>query len=118
MDPMVGGQLRFLLVGCRGNDQAVQIFERPVVLDEFQRQPVQQAGMCRAGTPHAKIIWRANQSLSKVPMPDPIADHASCLPPGPGSGIRHPECQLKAATLVVRDRVVFQTRLVRLVNGR
>ena len=51
-------------------------FERPAIRDEPSRQPIEQRGMSRRFRPQTEVAGRAHQSVTEMPLPDAIDDHA------------------------------------------
>ena len=73
----VGPVVGRLLVCPRGQHEPVQVLDPPAVLDEIDRQPVEQFGMRRGIAHHAEVARRADQAPSEVVMPDAVDDYAS-----------------------------------------
>ena len=69
--------LTLLLVGCREQDQPVQVLDAPSRVDQLGRQPVQQLWV-RWGSPHgSKVIRCGNDAVTHVVMPEPVHEDAS-----------------------------------------
>ena len=54
----------------------MQLFERPVLVDEVCGEKIEQLGMCRRVGAKSEIAGRADQSRAEVMQPDAIDDHA------------------------------------------
>ena len=68
----------------------MQRLQPPAALHELGRQPFQQFRVRGRVTARAEIVHRANQSLTKVMLPDPVHDHAGDERAGTVLDIRHP----------------------------
>ena len=78
-----------LLIGVGKQDQSMEFFERPTVVDEPGRQIIEQFGVGRRIGAHAEITGRADQSGAEMDQPGAIDDHARgqrIVPTGDGSG--------------------------------
>ena len=71
--PLVAGGRH--LVGARGHDQPVQRLELPVVVDQPQREPIEQLGMRRRRAQLAEVVGRADDAAAEVMLPDAVDDH-------------------------------------------
>ena len=61
-------------VGGARHDRAVELFERPALLDKRGGEPVEQLGVRRFFSGAAKIIRVARERLAEMPEPDAIHD--------------------------------------------
>ena len=67
-----------MLIGARGQHQAVHGLDAPLPLDELGGQPVEQLGMRGMGAILAEIAGRAHQPFAEVILPDPVHHHPRC----------------------------------------
>ena len=68
---------RGLLVGLRVENSTVQVLDRPTIAHELNCEPIEQFRMRGSTTAVAKVVWRRDQSGTKVPLPDSIHQDAS-----------------------------------------
>ena len=65
-----------LAVGGGVEDQPVQLLDRPTLVDELERQIVEQLGMAGPSSGHAEVVRRGHQPLAEVVLPDAVDEHA------------------------------------------
>ena len=70
--------------------------ELPAAGNEPLRQPVEQFGVGRRDTLHAKVIRRGHDAAPKVMQPEPVHDHARQEVPCAIPGVGHPVGQRTA----------------------
>lgn len=64
------------LIRCGIQNESMDMLERPVVLHEFRRQPVEKFGMSRWHSGLAKIARCRHKSLAEMKLPQSIDDDA------------------------------------------
>ena len=75
IDPPAGFRPRMsrgLPVGCRSDNQSLQLLETPAALDEPIGQPVEQFGVRRPATQAPKVARRLDNPPSKVILPNAV----------------------------------------------
>ena len=68
-------RLRRLLISGRKHHCSVHGFDRPTRGNELIGQIIEQLRMCRRLTELAEIVWRADEPLAEMMLPDPIHHH-------------------------------------------
>ena len=64
------------LISLTGENQTVQLLDRPPVLHKPIRQPIQQFRVRRLGPHRTKPIWSRHDPPPKMPGPYPVHDHS------------------------------------------
>ena len=64
------------LIGGRLHDQSVQLLDRPVVLDEPGRQPIEQLGVRGPGAHRTEVVRRRHDAFAEMLLPDAVDDDA------------------------------------------
>src|SRR5262249_15327777 len=84
---------RGLSINTRGHNQLVERLHRPVVLDEFSGEPVEQLGMRRPRPEVAEVVRRDDDAFAKVALPDAVHEDAGrkrMIGPSQPTGPCHP----------------------------
>src|SRR5262245_28194417 len=74
----------------------MQLLDRPAASHEMPRERIEQFRVSRFFTQQTEIVGRTNQSLTKMPAPDPVHDDAT------GQrmlGIHNPFCQFHSSAV-------------------
>ena len=64
------------LVGGRRHDQSMQLLDRPVVVHEPVRQPIEQFWVRGPGAHRAKVVGRRHDPFAEMLLPDSVDDDA------------------------------------------
>ena len=71
-----GSKLRRLLIAGGGQDQAVDVLETPVVVDQLVGEPVEQIRVRGQASVDPEIAGGFDQAGSEVVLPEPVDNHA------------------------------------------
>ena len=71
--PLIPGRAH--LIGLREHDALMQRLERPAILDEPERQPVEQLRVRGSSPSLPKLSTEPDQPLAEMPSPDAVDDH-------------------------------------------
>ena len=81
----------------------MQVLETPAGLPQLRRKIVEQLGIAGTLAGHAKVVFRSDQALPEIPLPDPVDDHAGDQRV---LGGRHPPRQRQAPTRGIHRAVI------------
>src|SRR6267378_7436621 len=107
--------MRRLSVGGGTENEAVNVFDAPVVVHQFGCEPIEQLRVCWWGSASAEIIRCRYQSGTKVILPDAIDDY----PRGQRMiGTGEPASQRKTTTSRAGERRLGDAQRAALVQDR